>query len=64
MHAGPDRRRFLGIAALWPNWVKALISVTGYLITNLAANLKPLPRGRRTPGGISTTSAPIAAWPA
>jgi pimeloyl-ACP methyl ester carboxylesterase len=31
------------IAALWPERVKALVSVTGYLITNLAANLKPLP---------------------
>ena len=31
------------IAALWPTRVKALVSVTGYLITNLAANLKPLP---------------------
>ncbi|MBY8878963.1 alpha/beta fold hydrolase [Actinacidiphila acidipaludis] len=31
------------IAALWPERVKALVSVSGYLITNLAANLKPLP---------------------
>ena len=31
------------IAALWPERVKALVSVTGYLITNLAANLEPLP---------------------
>ncbi|WP_327122046.1 alpha/beta hydrolase [Streptomyces sp. NBC_01341] len=31
------------IAALWPQRVKALVSVTGYLITNLAANKKPLP---------------------
>ena len=31
------------IAALWPERVKALVSVTGYLITNLAANLLPLP---------------------
>jgi pimeloyl-ACP methyl ester carboxylesterase len=31
------------IAALWPHRVKALVSVTGYLITNLAANAKPLP---------------------
>jgi pimeloyl-ACP methyl ester carboxylesterase len=31
------------IAALWPERVKALVSVTGYLITNLAANLNPLP---------------------
>jgi pimeloyl-ACP methyl ester carboxylesterase len=31
------------IAALWPNRVKALVSVTGYLITNLAANKAPLP---------------------
>jgi pimeloyl-ACP methyl ester carboxylesterase len=31
------------IAALWPMRVKALVSVTGYLITNLAANKLPLP---------------------
>jgi pimeloyl-ACP methyl ester carboxylesterase len=31
------------IAAVWPNRVKALISVTGYLITNLAAQKLPLP---------------------
>jgi pimeloyl-ACP methyl ester carboxylesterase len=31
------------IAALWPERVKALVSVTGYLITNLASNLTPLP---------------------
>jgi pimeloyl-ACP methyl ester carboxylesterase len=31
------------IAALWPERCKALVSVTGYLITNLEGNLKPLP---------------------
>jgi pimeloyl-ACP methyl ester carboxylesterase len=31
------------IAALWPHRVKALVSISGYLITNLAANAKPLP---------------------
>lgn len=31
------------IAALWPSRVKALLSVSGYLITNLAANKLPLP---------------------
>ena len=31
------------IAALWPKRVSALISVTGYLITNLGANKLPLP---------------------
>jgi pimeloyl-ACP methyl ester carboxylesterase len=31
------------IAALWPDRCKALISVTGYLITNLAANRLPIP---------------------
>jgi pimeloyl-ACP methyl ester carboxylesterase len=31
------------IAAIWPERVKALVSVTGYLITNLAAQRKPLP---------------------
>lgn len=30
------------IAALWPERVKALVSVSGYLVTNLAANLQPL----------------------
>ena len=31
------------IAALWPERCKALVSVTGYLITNLAANKLPIP---------------------
>ncbi|MGW3345916.1 alpha/beta fold hydrolase [Nonomuraea rubra] len=31
------------IAALWPERCKALVSVSGYLITNLEANLAPLP---------------------
>ena len=31
------------IAAVWPERVKALVSVTGYLITNLAAQLLPQP---------------------
>ncbi|NUW44103.1 alpha/beta fold hydrolase [Nonomuraea rhodomycinica] len=31
------------MAALWPQRCKALVSVSGYLITNLAANLEPLP---------------------
>jgi pimeloyl-ACP methyl ester carboxylesterase len=31
------------IAALWPERVKAMVSVGGYLITNLAANKLPLP---------------------
>src|SRR6202048_4278851 len=30
------------IAALWPQRCKALVSVSGYLIVNLASNLKPL----------------------
>ncbi|MFJ7335518.1 alpha/beta fold hydrolase [Streptomyces sp. NPDC101110] len=30
------------VAALWPERCKALVSVSGYLVTNLAANLKPL----------------------
>jgi pimeloyl-ACP methyl ester carboxylesterase len=30
------------IAALWPERCKALVAVSGYLITNLQANLKPL----------------------
>jgi pimeloyl-ACP methyl ester carboxylesterase len=31
------------IAALWPERCKALVAVSGYLITSLEANLKPLP---------------------
>jgi len=31
------------LAALWPERCKALVSVSGYLITNLKANLQPLP---------------------
>ncbi len=31
------------IAALWPERCKALVAVSGYLITNLEANLQPLP---------------------
>lgn len=31
------------VAALWPERVKGLVSVSGYLITNLEANKKPLP---------------------
>lgn len=30
------------VAALWPQWVNGMVSVSGYLITNLAANEKPL----------------------
>jgi pimeloyl-ACP methyl ester carboxylesterase len=31
------------VAALWPERCKALVAVSGYLLTNLQANLKPLP---------------------
>ncbi len=31
------------MAALWPQRCKAIVSVSGYLITSLTANLKPLP---------------------
>jgi len=31
------------MAALWPQRCSAMVSVSGYLITNLAANAKPLP---------------------
>jgi pimeloyl-ACP methyl ester carboxylesterase len=31
------------VAALWPERCKALVAVSGYLITNLKANLQPLP---------------------
>jgi pimeloyl-ACP methyl ester carboxylesterase len=46
---GGDRRIRLGarsadvVAALWPDRCRALVSVSGYIIVNLAANLKPLP---------------------
>jgi pimeloyl-ACP methyl ester carboxylesterase len=31
------------MAALWPNRVKGLVAVSGYIITNLQANMQPLP---------------------
>jgi pimeloyl-ACP methyl ester carboxylesterase len=31
------------MAALWPERCKALVSVSGYIVTNLTANLQPLP---------------------
>lgn len=31
------------VSALWPERVKGLVSVSGYLVVNLEANLKPLP---------------------
>ena len=31
------------VAALWPERVRGLVAVSGYLITNLTANLQPLP---------------------
>jgi pimeloyl-ACP methyl ester carboxylesterase len=31
------------LAALWPERCKALVAVSGYLVTNLKANLQPLP---------------------
>jgi pimeloyl-ACP methyl ester carboxylesterase len=31
------------VAALWPQRCKALVAVSGYLVTNLAANKQPLP---------------------
>jgi pimeloyl-ACP methyl ester carboxylesterase len=38
-----ERGRSTSIAALWPGRCKALVSVSGYLITNRKANLQPLP---------------------
>jgi len=35
--------RTANIVALWPERVKAMVSVNGYLIANLDANRKPLP---------------------
>jgi pimeloyl-ACP methyl ester carboxylesterase len=43
------------IAALWPQRCKALVSVSGYLIVNLASNLKPLAPQAELGGGTSTT---------
>ncbi len=34
--------RTANIVALWPERVKAMVSVNGYLIANLEANRKPL----------------------
>src|SRR6185436_9536484 len=31
------------MAALWPERVKAIVAVSGYIAVNLAANLQPLP---------------------
>jgi hypothetical protein len=31
------------MAALWPERCKAIVSVSGYLITSLKANVQPLP---------------------
>ena len=50
------------IAALWPERCKALVAVSGYLITNLEANLQAAAaRSRIRHGGTSTTSPPSAA---
>jgi len=35
--------RTANIVALWPERVKAMVSVNGHLIANLEANRKPLP---------------------
>jgi pimeloyl-ACP methyl ester carboxylesterase len=36
-------RTAVAMAALWPERLKGLVSVSGYLLVNLEANLKPLP---------------------
>ncbi len=45
MVAGYDwgARTAVIVAALWPERCKALVSVSGYLVTNLKANEQPLP---------------------
>jgi len=43
------------LAALWPERCKALVAVSGYLITNLRANLQPLPPAAELGGGTSIT---------
>ncbi|GII59247.1 hypothetical protein Pth03_76360 [Planotetraspora thailandica] len=44
------------ITALWPERCTALVSVSGYLITNRKANLEPLIPSADTRGGTSTIS--------
>lgn len=41
------------MAALWPERCKAIVSVSGYLITSLKANLQPLPQLPNMDGGTS-----------
>ena len=36
-------RTAAAVAALWPDRVRAIVAVSGYILTNLQANLKPLP---------------------
>src|SRR6266513_5290728 len=36
-------RTAVNMAALWPDRVKGLVAVSGYIITNLQANMQPLP---------------------
>lgn len=36
-------RTAVAVAALWPERVNGLVSVSGYIVVNLEANLKPLP---------------------
>jgi pimeloyl-ACP methyl ester carboxylesterase len=49
------------IAALWPDRVKAMVSVSGYLIGNQEAGKIPLPPARSFSGGTNFISPPTAA---
>ena len=49
------------VAALWPERVKALVSVSGYLIGSQEAGKAPLPPAPSCNGGTSSISRPIVA---
>ncbi len=49
------------MAALWPDRCKAIVAVSGYLITNVKAQALPLPPRQSLAGGTSTTFRPSAA---
>jgi hypothetical protein len=49
------------MAALWPERVKSLVSVSGYLIGSQQIGARPLPPQAELSGGISFISPPRAA---
>jgi pimeloyl-ACP methyl ester carboxylesterase len=48
------------VAALWPERVKSLVSVSGYLISSQQIGKQPLPPKASSSGGISSISPPSA----